>query len=172
MNADPYRVRVALLLRVLPLVGRERDFVLKGGTAINLFVRDLPRLSVDIDLAFLPLTEREPALDAIGAALQRVASAIPRAIAGSRVTASPRRDAPRLTVHVQDALTKIEPNTTVRGTVFPSEVRRTTAAVEAAYEQSVSVNVLSQPDLYGGKLVAALDRQHPRDLFDVKLLLD
>ena len=50
----PYREQVSLLLRVLPIVGREQVFALKGGTAINLFVRDLPRLSVDIDLTFLP----------------------------------------------------------------------------------------------------------------------
>jgi predicted nucleotidyltransferase component of viral defense system len=172
MSADPYHARVALLLRVLPIVGRERDFALKGGTAINLFVRDLPRLSVDIDLTFLPLTDRESALGAIGAALERVASAVPRAITGSTVHASPRRDSPKLTVSVPGALTKVEPNTTLRGSVFEPEIRRTTAGVEAEYEQSVSIKVLSLPDLYGGKLVAALDRQHPRDLFDAKLLLD
>jgi hypothetical protein len=55
MSSMPYREQVSLLLRVLPIVGREEVFALKGGTAINLFVRDLPRLSVDIDLTFLPL---------------------------------------------------------------------------------------------------------------------
>ena len=37
---------------------------------------------------------------------------------------------------------------------------------------AVSVPTLALADLYGGKICAALDRQHPRDLFDVKLLLD
>jgi hypothetical protein len=55
MSSTLYREQVSLLLRVLPIVGREAQFALKGGTAINLFVRDLPRLSVDIDLTFLPL---------------------------------------------------------------------------------------------------------------------
>jgi hypothetical protein len=55
MSSTPYHAQVSLLLRVLPIVGREAGFALKGGTAINLFVRDLPRLSVDIDLTFLPL---------------------------------------------------------------------------------------------------------------------
>lgn len=36
----------------------------------------------------------------------------------------------------------------------------------------VEANVLAFEDLYGGKLVAALDRQHPRDVFDVKMLYD
>ena len=172
MSADPYDARVALLLRVLPIVGRERDFALKGGTAINLFVRDLPRLSVDIDLTFLPLTDRDAALDAIGTALKHITTAVPQAIEGSTVNASRRRDAPKLTISASGAVIKVEPNTTLRGSVFEPAVRRTTAAVEAEFEQSVSVNVLSLADLYGGKLVAALDLQHPRDLFDVKLLLD
>jgi hypothetical protein len=47
MSSTPYRDQVSLLLRVLPIVGREAAFALKGGTAINLFVRDLPRLSID-----------------------------------------------------------------------------------------------------------------------------
>jgi hypothetical protein len=52
---NPYYPQVRLLVGVLPFIARERCFALKGGTAINLFVRDLPRLSVDIDLAFVPL---------------------------------------------------------------------------------------------------------------------
>lgn len=44
---DSYERQVRLLLRVLPAVGEETNLALKGGTAINLFVRDMPRLSVD-----------------------------------------------------------------------------------------------------------------------------
>jgi len=65
--------------RVLPIVGREEVFALKGGTAINLFVRDLPRLSVDIDLTFLPLVERNEALVGIRDAELGIANTIPRA---------------------------------------------------------------------------------------------
>ncbi len=60
---DPsYEARVGLLLRCLPEIDRQRCFALKGGTAINFFVRDLPRISVDIDLAYLPLHPRNEAL--------------------------------------------------------------------------------------------------------------
>jgi len=45
-NSNPYFRQVELLLAVMPLVGPETCFALKGGSAINLFVRDLPRLSV------------------------------------------------------------------------------------------------------------------------------
>ena len=55
---DVYRLQVGLLIRALPLVAEEKIFALKGGTAINLFVRDMPRLSVDIDLTYLPVQGR------------------------------------------------------------------------------------------------------------------
>ena len=172
MSSMPYREQVSLLLRVLPIVGREEVFALKGGTAINLFVRDLPRLSVDIDLTFLPLVERNEALVGIRDALQHVAADVKNQIFEATVNASPRLDAPKLVVGARGAVIKVEPNATLRGSVYPPSVRRTTHTVETEFEQSVSVSVLSDADLYGGKLVAALDRQHPRDLFDTKLLLD
>jgi hypothetical protein len=98
VSADLYREQVALLLRLLPIVGREEMFALKGGTAINLFVRDLPRLSVDIDLTFLPLTERDAALTAIGEGLQRIGALASRQIAGATAVVSARRDAPKAVV--------------------------------------------------------------------------
>lgn len=73
MKDSPYFAQVDLLLQILPLVAQEPVFALKGGTAINLFVRDLPRLSVDIDLVYLPLKPRAEALAEIAAALARIA---------------------------------------------------------------------------------------------------
>ena len=54
----------------MPFVAAEKDFALKGGTAINLFLRDLPRLSVDIDLTYLPIADRAQSLAAIDAAMK------------------------------------------------------------------------------------------------------
>ncbi|WP_039856925.1 nucleotidyl transferase AbiEii/AbiGii toxin family protein, partial [Novosphingobium pentaromativorans] len=85
---DTYRQQVALLIRVLPFVAEERVFALKGGTAINLFVRDLPRLSVDIDLTYLPVEDRAASLAAIDAAMLRIAKRIEKGIRGARVHAS------------------------------------------------------------------------------------
>ena len=72
MIASKYRAQVDLLLQVLPYVAREEIFVLKGGTAINLFVREMPRLSVDIDLTYLPFDPRDIALQNIQGGLGRV----------------------------------------------------------------------------------------------------
>ena len=77
MDKDsPYYKQVSLLIRMLPVVATETVFALKGGTAINLFVRDFPRLSVDIDLAYLPLEPRDEALINVRAALQRITDRI------------------------------------------------------------------------------------------------
>lgn len=65
-------------MRLLPLVAREQKFALKGGTAINLFARDLPRLSVDVDLTYLPLDYWHRALAAIEEGLGGIADDIER----------------------------------------------------------------------------------------------
>lgn len=171
--SDAYRRQASLLVRVLPLVAAEPEFALKGGTAINFFVRDMPRLSVDIDLAFLPVTPRPEALGAIDAALKRIASRIRQALARAHVTESLLRAdgvVTKLVVQLERVQVKIEVTPVLRGSVYPPEERRVTPAVEDELGFA-EIQVVSFPDLYGGKLVAALDRQHPRDLFDVRDLL-
>lgn len=70
--SERYQRQVALLIAAMPFVATETDFALKGGTAINLFVRDMPRLSVDIDLTYLPLAGRSESLAVIDAAMSRM----------------------------------------------------------------------------------------------------
>jgi predicted nucleotidyltransferase component of viral defense system len=164
-----------LLLRVLPHVYDEDCFALKGGTALNFFVLNMPRLSVDIDLTFLPISPRDEALRDISVALNRIADRIERAMPDARIERSNLKSLGRvnkLFVGKDGAQIKIEPNEIIRGTVFPCEERSLVKGAEDLFELFVSVRSLSVADLYGGKLCAALDRQHPRDLFDVKLLLD
>ncbi len=52
MANNPFTEQVRLLVALLPRVAKQECFALKGGTAINMFLRDMPRLSVDIDLAY------------------------------------------------------------------------------------------------------------------------
>lgn len=171
---DPrFESQVRLLLRCLPEISRHTCFALKGGTAINLLVRDLPRISVDIDLAYLPLKLRDEALDEIGTELRSLAGEIRRRVAGATVReTSSDGQLIRLVVSTSDAVIKIEPNRVFRGSVYPTEERDLSPAAQRRFEAFVRVQSLSAADLYGSKLCAALDRQHPRDLFDVKLLLD
>ena len=167
-----YRRQVQLLVRVLPLVDTEKCFALKGGTAINLFYRALPRLSVDIDLLYIPMNDRETALLNIKEALSRLSILIQQKIPGTKVQNTHNQsDALRLIVSQDEIRIKVELSPVIRGTVF-SEVRMEVAEEVEKEFGYAEMQVASLPDLYAGKLCAALDRQHPRDLFDVKFLLE
>lgn len=175
MKDSPFFKQAELMLRVIPHVAAERCFALKGGTAINLFVRDMPRLSVDIDLTYLPIEPREPSLKHMTDALKRIATSIKQAIPTIRVQESYVKGSKRVAkffVRNRGVQIKIEPNEVIRGTVFPCVERDLSEKAEELFELSASINTLSLADLYGGKLCAASDRQHPRDIFDIKILMD
>ncbi|MBU2623650.1 MAG: nucleotidyl transferase AbiEii/AbiGii toxin family protein [Proteobacteria bacterium] len=168
-----YFRQAELLLRILPFIDREAVFALKGGTAINFFVRDLPRISVDIDIVYLPVGERDLSLREISAALVRVSQSIGSKIPGAKIF--PRKIMTTgflggLSVQRQDAMVKIESNTVIRGSVFPPERKNLSPKARSVFEVSVECRTLSENELYAGKICAALDRQHPRDLFDIYML--
>ncbi len=167
---NPFLPQARLATRVLRLVAEEPVLALKGGTAINLFYRDLPRLSVDLDLVYLPVEQREPSLAGIDAALNRIARRIETSLPGVQVRT---QDAARGKLVAQQGRTTVtvEVNTVLRGSVYPAQRIIGRPAAERLFGD-VEARVLSFEDVYGGKIVAALDRQHPRDLFDVMLLLD
>lgn len=168
---EQYRKQVSLLMRILPYVAEEKCFALKGGTAINLFVRDMPRLSVDIDLTYLPVGPRPDSLAAIDTAMERIATAIKKAFRGCEVSKTRVENTiTKLTVRSSGVQVKIEVTPVMRGTVYEPEVRTVSEAVGDQFGFA-EIQVVSLADLYAGKLVAALDRQHPRDLFDVRDLL-
>ena len=134
--SDRYAAQVALLVEVLPFVATEPDFALKGGTAINLFLRDLPRLSVDIDLTYLPVAGRLESLAGIHTAMTRLAARIRDGLAAARVTEvqlARESVTTKLTVQRRDAQIKVEVTPVLRGCIFPPELRRVTAAVEAKF---------------------------------------
>src|SRR5437879_6125688 len=161
------------MLRAIPHVAAETCFALKGGTAINLFVRDMPRLSVDIDLTYLPVADRAASLKGIDAAMGRIGDGITRGIPGARVNTSTLQGEAcitKLIVRADGVQMKIEVTPGLRGCVYEPEMRTVSPRVEEEFGFA-EIQVVSFPDLYAGKLVAALDRQHPRDLFDVRDLL-
>ncbi len=170
---DRYVAQVRLLLGTLPIIAEETAFALKGGTAINLFHRDMPRLSIDIDLTYLPVADRPSSLRDIDKTLDR----IPEMIVARNPRVRTRRIAgggdshTRILVSDGQSQVKIETSPVMRGAVYPA---KWTVASETVTEHFgfVGTNVLSFEDLYAGKLLAALDRQHPRDLFDVMLLYE
>ena len=168
---DRYAGQVRLLLSVLPDIAAEKVFALKGGTAINLFYRDMPRLSIDIDLAYLPISDRETSLKDIDVTLDRIMQAIanrnPRAQV-RRIAGGGNNDT-RILVTTGQAQVKIETSTVTRGAAYLPAMM-TVSDVVTEHFGFAEMNILAFEDLYGGKLHAALDRQHPRDLFDVMVL--
>lgn len=172
MNSQ-FTEQVRLLVTVLPHVARQRCFALKGGTAINLFIRDLPRLSVDIDLAYLPIEDRETSLASIDHALKAIAGDIKRAVPVVNVHGSVLNGTAtwfKFVVEQKGVRVKIEVTPVLRGSVYSSELRELMPRAQAEFGYA-QMQLLSFEDVYAGKLCAALDRQHPRDLFDVRLLL-
>lgn len=169
---DRYIDQVHLLVSVLPHIAREKVFALKGGTAINLFYRDMPRLSVDIDLTYVPVEDRDASLMHINETFARITDAIrvPGRIQAQRIAGGGDNDT-RIMVSEGVTRIKIETSPVTRGTVLPPQ---TMTACDAVTNQFgfAEMQVLAFEDLFGGKLSAALDRQHPRDLFDIKLLYE
>src|SRR5258706_5193395 len=174
MIQPKYRAQVDLLLNILPHVAKEESLALTGGTAINLFVRDMPRLSVDIDLTYVRWEDdRSAALENISDALDRIEERFNTSIAGISITRIPPGQGQdvKLNCQIQQAHIKIEVNTTIRGILFPVRMMQVTESVQNEFKKFAAINIVSHAELFGGKICAALDRQHPRDLFDVHLLL-
>jgi predicted nucleotidyltransferase component of viral defense system len=172
MNQD-YVDTVRLLLDIAPAVFKPPRFAMKGGTALNLFVQDVPRLSVDIDVVFIDYSlDRESALQAIGADLGVVKAAISALGHRAVLPTSKSGDDVKLLVDAGGLRVKIEVNFVFRGTVLPVVRKPLVQAAQDLFTTEIAVPVLETAELYGSKLVAAMDRQHPRDIFDVMKMLD
>ncbi len=162
-----YRDKVELLLRVIPVIYSEECFAMHGGTAINLFVNDLLRYSVDIDLTYLPLKSREESLRHINEALLRISEKVKTTLKGVRII--PRLDICKLTLEYRGRQIKIEVNQTKRGIVGGDPlILHLSDKAQDDFEMHVKMRIVPLTLLYGGKIAAALSRQHPRDLFDIK----
>ena len=165
-----YKNQVQLLLDVLPEVAKETCFALHGGTAINLFVRNMPRLSVDIDLTYIPIEGRQTSITSINTALSTIKAQIERIKPLCQI--SHNADTCKLLISEQSAQIKIEVNTVSRGVIAGVQKHLLCHRAQEMFDAFCSVQMVSIGQLFGGKICAALDRQHPRDLFDIKLMLE
>jgi predicted nucleotidyltransferase component of viral defense system len=167
MNAT-YVQTVNLLLDIAPTVFQTPKFAMKGGTALNLFVQNLPRLSVDIDVVFIDhKTDRETALDEISQELKRIESTIIGMGYLAKIRKINSSDEVKIIISSPVAEVKIEVNFVFRGTVLPEQTLGLSTKTQELFSRNIQLPILSPSELYGSKLVAAMDRQHPRDLFDV-----
>lgn len=169
MSNNKYHKQVALLISVIPEIALEPRFALHGGTAINLFDRDMPRLSVDIDLTYVPIEGRDVSFKNISEALIKIKSSIEKRLQGSRV--EHKMEMHKLLVSHNDAMIKIEVSQIVRGILGAVTEKILCKKAQEKFDTFSSINIVPNGQLYGGKVCAAMDRQHPRDIFDVKQLL-
>jgi predicted nucleotidyltransferase component of viral defense system len=165
---ETYKKQVALLIRIMPLVYKIPDFAVHGGTAINLFVKNMPRYSVDIDLTFLPIKNRDESITAINNHLNTLKQQIEKAIPGVRVIH--KSAVLKLQCTFGGATVKIEVNGIKRGIIGDVEDRELCDKAKEEFKMSCVARVVPFSLLYGGKIAAALGRQHPRDLFDYKYM--
>ena len=165
---DRYRKQVALLIRIMPSVYKIKEFAVHGGTAINLFHRNLLRYSVDIDVTYIPIENRQQSLASINQKLLEVKKNIEKTIPGVVVKHKP--DVWKLLCTLDDATVKIEVNATKRGIIGDVVELPLCEKARNEFSMGCKARTVSFSQLYGGKITAALSRQHPRDLFDCKYM--
>ena len=168
MNSSEYKERVRLLLQLIPIVSEIDDFAIHGGTAINLFLLDLPRYSVDIDVTFIPIKSREETFSDIKNRLTTLKEKIKRLFPKMVIEEKPNK----INCSLSGTLIKIEINGTKRGLIEPSLISPLCNLAQTEFQTFCEAKIVSFSQLYGGKISAALDRQHPRDLFDIKLMFE
>jgi len=157
-----YKEQVRLLLRILPVIYREEDFAVHGGTAINLFVKNLPRYSVDVDLTYIPLAPRDESLAEIDKKLALISQQLERAVPDINIRPVPNK----LLCTLGRSTVKIEVNGIKRGIIGPTIEMPLCNKAQEEFGMYCKARIVPTEQLYGGKIAAALSRQHPRDLFD------
>ena len=164
-----YERQCALLVRVLPVLGKESRLALYGGTAINFFLLDSPRLSVDLDLKYAVSESYRDAQAGIRDALQRICDGMKRSHPGTGC----ELDGARMALRSADDVAgiKVEVNPVDVGSAFANQYRRLSAAVAGKYRiEPMAVQLLSTAEIYAGKVAAMLERTHLRDLYDVQIM--
>ena len=163
-----YRQQVELLLKIMPTLAEIESFAIHGGTAINLYVLDLPRYSVDIDVTYTPIKPREESFAEIHKNLSIIKEKVKSIISNVVVAEKPNK----IYCKQKGVMVKIEVSGTKRGLVEPTLIKPLCNKAQKEFETASKAKIVSLSQLYGGKIMAAFDRQHPRDLFDVKLMFE
>lgn len=166
MNNEQYKRQVGLLIRIMSAVYQIKDFAVHGGTAINLFHQDMPRYSIDIDLTYVPIETRAVSLENINHLLSILKANIAKTVPGIHVLH--KEDVYKLQCTLNGATVKVEVNATKRGVIGNLEELPLCPKAQEEFQARCKARIVSYAQLYGGKIIAALSRQHPRDLFDCK----
>ena len=170
---DTYRKQVAWLIDILLEIAKEDNFALHGGTAINLFHLNMPRFSIDIDLTFVPFSDsRNEDLRKIRQSLEAVKNRLKTVFPNIHFEDEKRAEEElKLLCTKDNATVKIEVNQINRGLIAPTCTKILCHRAEEEFNRFCEMKTVSVGQLWGGKVNAALERQHPRDIFDIKNML-
>jgi predicted nucleotidyltransferase component of viral defense system len=173
MIKDICKQQVALLIDILIETAKENSFALHGGTAINLFHLNMPRLSIDIDLTFIPFSDdRTNDLNAIRESLESIKNRVKTIFPSIRFENEKRAgEELKLLCSKNNVTVKVEVNQINRGLIANTCTKILCSRAEEEFNRFCEIKTVSVGQLWGGKLNAALERQHPRDIFDVKNML-
>lgn len=165
--------QVELLIKVLDTVLDNPLFVLKGGTAINFFHSNLPRLSVDIDLTYIKINSRSDFLNDTNNFWAALKTKLLRKHQLNMHLHHTKEGHPiYMRIASARAEIKVEVNHVLRGTIYPLSQAQICEMAKIRYETKIKTKTLSFEEIYAGKFCAALDRQHPRDLFDTHIFFE
>lgn len=171
MAGHKYEQQVKLLLSVLPIANNYSQLALKGGTAINLFVQpDMRRLSVDIDLVYLNIEDRETTFNTVDNIVTDIATTIRNK--GINIRVAKDKEISKIFINSGVIEVKLEINPVTRGVLYDCIELPVCNTASDKFQYDYTTKIVSLPDLYASKICAALSRKHPRDLFDVKLMLE
>jgi predicted nucleotidyltransferase component of viral defense system len=173
MRIEKYIKQAKLMLECLPVCMKDSIWALKGGTAINFFYLDLPRLSIDIDLTYLPVKTRSDSLNEMSSSLLRIKKHIEKYFNNTSVQANMLKDRSsisKLNIQRNGVSIKVEPNPIMRGSIYETKFLEPNFTIKNEFNYNVPVKLLSFEDIFSSKICAALDRQHPRDFYDLKNL--
>jgi len=157
-----------LLVQLVPRVFTSERLALKGGTAINLYLDEAPRLSVDLDLVFTQIgLPRDVALGMINDEMRRIAAEL--ASDGLDVSSAVAAELGETGLLASNGRVqvKVETNMVFGGTLLPATIMNLSPGAQQWLAREAPARVLNPAEVYAGKFMAALDRQHPRDLYDV-----
>jgi predicted nucleotidyltransferase component of viral defense system len=167
---DAYKKQVTLLIDILNEIAKEDKLALHGGTAINLFHLDMPRFSVDVDLTYVPYSDsRSNDLNEVRKSLEAVKGRLKATFPHIRFKDEARAEEELKLLCIQDAaIVKVEVNQINRGLIAEPCTKVLCNRAEEEFNRFCEIKTVSVGQLWGGKVNAALERQHPRDIFDIK----
>jgi len=135
-----YKQQVGLLLKIIPTLAEIDNFAIHSGTAINFYMLDLPRYSVDIDVTYIPITPREESFEGIHKGLSDLKEKIKSVVPDITITEKPNK----IYCSQKGVMVKIEVSGTKKGTVQKNPFENVFTRIDKTVKRAVSEATITQ----------------------------